>query len=33
MSVNVVLASGVVKSLAMRYDAAGKPELRFTLEQ
>ncbi len=33
MAVNLVLASGVVKSLALKYDHQSRPELRFTLEQ
>jgi hypothetical protein len=33
MSTNIVIQDGVVKSLAMRYDANSKPELRWTLEQ
>jgi hypothetical protein len=33
MSTNLVIQDGVVKSLAMRYDANSKPELRFTLVQ
>lgn len=30
---NVVIVSGEVQFLALRYDAQGKPELRFTLAQ
>ncbi len=30
---NVVVASGVLKSPALRYDHNSKPEFRFTLEQ
>jgi hypothetical protein len=30
MSLNVVVASGTVKSLAMRFDQSAKPELRWT---
>jgi hypothetical protein len=30
---NLVLASGEVKSPALRYDANSKPEFRFTLQQ
>jgi hypothetical protein len=33
MSVNVVIQGGRVANLALRYDTAGKPELRFTLDQ
>lgn len=33
MGLNVVVIDGIVKSLALRYDAGGKPELRWTLEQ
>jgi single-stranded DNA-binding protein len=33
MSVNLVLASGIVRSLALKYATDGKPELRFTLDQ
>jgi single-stranded DNA-binding protein len=33
MSVNLVLASGRVQSLALKYATDGKPELRFTLDQ
>jgi hypothetical protein len=33
MSANVVIVSGEVQSLALRYDASGKPELRWTLAQ
>ena len=33
MAVNLVVASGIVKSMALRYDAASKPELRWTLTQ
>ena len=30
---NLVVASGTVKSLGLRYDSQARPELRFTLEQ
>jgi hypothetical protein len=30
---NLVVASGVVKSLALKYDTQSRPELRFTLKQ
>ena len=33
MSLNLVVQDGVVRSLALKYDAQAKPELRFTLEQ
>lgn len=33
MSLNLVILDGVVKSLALTYDGASKPELRFTLVQ
>jgi single-stranded DNA-binding protein len=33
MAVNVIVASGKVKSPALRYATDGKPELRFTLDQ
>jgi hypothetical protein len=33
MSINLVVIDGVVKSLAMKYDSASKPELSFTLVQ
>ena len=32
MSIKVVVLDGVVKSLALRYDAEAKAELRFTLQ-
>jgi hypothetical protein len=33
MPINMVVADGIVKSLALKYDANGKPECRFTLYQ
>jgi hypothetical protein len=33
MAINLVVQSGQVKNLALRYAADGKPELRFTLIQ
>ena len=33
MAINMVLASGVVKSPALRYDQQSRPEYCFTLEQ
>jgi hypothetical protein len=33
VAVNVVIASGEVANLALRYATDGKPELRFTLVQ
>jgi hypothetical protein len=33
MAINMVLASGLVKSPALRYDPQSRPEFRFTLEQ
>ena len=33
MAINLVVLDGVVKSLAMKYDAQSRPELRWTLAQ
>jgi single-stranded DNA-binding protein len=33
MGVNVVMVSGVVQNLALRYDEQSRPELRFVLQQ
>jgi hypothetical protein len=33
LSVNVVVQSGRVKSMALKYDSHSRPELRWTLEQ
>jgi hypothetical protein len=33
MPINMVVADGIVKSLALKYDANGKSECRFTLHQ
>jgi single-stranded DNA-binding protein len=33
MSINLVVQDGVVKSLSLKYDAEGKPEARWTLQQ
>jgi single-stranded DNA-binding protein len=33
MSINIVVQSGVVQNLALRYNEQGKPELRFALQQ
>jgi hypothetical protein len=33
MPINMVVADGIVKSLALKYGADGKPECRFTLHQ
>jgi hypothetical protein len=33
MSINMVVASGLLKSPALRYATEGKPEFRFTLVQ
>jgi single-stranded DNA-binding protein len=33
VAINLVVASGIVKSPALRFDAQGRAEYRFTLEQ